>query len=90
MDFCGNQLKKQMNLHPESFRKSVFYCALTRNLQILGAFGYLSRVKGKKWFEQHLPRAIQSLRYYLHKTDPKEFPVLKSIAQTLETERGKI
>lgn len=37
------------------------HCAVTRNLQMLGAFGYLSRVKGKPHFSQYIPAAVTSL-----------------------------
>ncbi|MBA4369116.1 MAG: aminoglycoside phosphotransferase [Desulfobacterium sp.] len=88
IDFCAKTLEDIVSVPIETFRKSVFYCALTRNLQILGAFGYLSLVKGKKWFEQYIPCALQSLRYYLQKTDKNELPVLKTIAETLKNKRG--
>ncbi len=88
IDFCAKALENIASIPIETFRKSVFYCALTRNLQILGAFGYLSLVKGKKWFEQNIPCALQSLTYYLQKTEKNELPVLKAVAETINNERG--
>ncbi len=82
-DFCFEKLKEKMTIDKEKFLKGYHYCALTRNLQILGAFGFLSRVKGKKWFEQYIPQAAKSLNYYLKKLENNELPVLKSIAQTI-------
>jgi aminoglycoside/choline kinase family phosphotransferase len=38
---------KLIPLSPERFQKGFHYCAISRNLQILGAFGFLSRVKKK-------------------------------------------
>jgi aminoglycoside/choline kinase family phosphotransferase len=82
-NFCFEKLKEKMTLDKENFMKGYHYCALTRNLQILGAFGFLSRVKGKKWFEQYIPCAIRSLKTYLKKLENNELPVLKSIAETI-------
>ena len=41
-------------------------CRLTRNLQILGAFGYLSRVKGKSFFAGFIPKAVETLKNSLN------------------------
>jgi len=88
IDFCAKTLENSVRIPVDTFRKSVFYCALTRNLQILGAFGFLSLVKGKKWFEQHIPCALQSLSYYLQKTEKNELPALKAVAETINNKRG--
>ncbi len=45
-----------------AFLQGYAYCALTRNLQMLGAFGNLSRNKGKRYFEAFIPTALQTLR----------------------------
>jgi NDP-sugar pyrophosphorylase family protein len=41
-------------------------CRLTRNLQILGAFGYLSKVKGKSFFAGFIPTAVETLKNSLN------------------------
>jgi aminoglycoside/choline kinase family phosphotransferase/dTDP-glucose pyrophosphorylase len=46
---------------PESFRKGYTYAALCRNLQILGAFSFLSREKGKVFFKEFIPKALSTL-----------------------------
>jgi NDP-sugar pyrophosphorylase family protein len=57
-------------------------CAVTRNLQILGAFAFLSRQKKKTWFEQYIPAAVRTLRQSLTKPDIP-MPRLKAIVETL-------
>lgn len=47
------------------WQKGFLYCQLTRNLQILGAFAYLSKVKGKTFFTQFIPKAVKSLKKLL-------------------------
>jgi aminoglycoside/choline kinase family phosphotransferase len=61
---------------PDQFRDCYHYCTLTRNLQILGAFAYLSRVQGKKQFEKYIPVALRTLKSNLKANDSKEFPGL--------------
>ncbi|MBL0713700.1 MAG: phosphotransferase [Desulfosarcina sp.] len=58
-------------------------CALARNLQILGAFGYLVKKKGKTYFADYVPSAIESLRTNLNEVKTLSFPQLQGIAATL-------
>ncbi len=44
------------------FRHSYEFCCLTRNLQMLGAFGFLTRVKNKPQFESFIPDALATLK----------------------------
>jgi NDP-sugar pyrophosphorylase family protein len=37
-------------------------CRLQRHMQALGAYGYLSMVKGKKYFLKHIPEAVRLLK----------------------------
>jgi aminoglycoside/choline kinase family phosphotransferase/dTDP-glucose pyrophosphorylase len=46
----------------QEFKECYQFCCLTRNLQFLGAFAFLSRVKGKKSFESYIPDAVASLK----------------------------
>jgi len=46
----------------QNFLQCYKYCSLTRNMQFLGAFSFLSRVKKKKKFEQFIPDAIKCLK----------------------------
>ncbi|MDA8141928.1 MAG: sugar phosphate nucleotidyltransferase [Desulfobacteraceae bacterium] len=58
----ADQLARRTNINPDQFLRGYEYCALTRNLQMLGAFGFLSRVKGKTFFEGFIPMAIRTLQ----------------------------
>ncbi len=49
----------------QAFTAGYRYCALARNLQILGAFGFLSRVKGKTGFAVHIDPALRGLKRLL-------------------------
>jgi aminoglycoside/choline kinase family phosphotransferase len=48
-----------------TFTCSYHFCCLTRNMQILGAFAHLSRVKNKPGFAAHIPAAIASLKHVM-------------------------
>jgi len=55
------QLSNAMEIDRGRFREAYEICQLTRNLQILGAFGHLARNKGKTQFEAYIPRALTTL-----------------------------
>ncbi|HSO66873.1 MAG TPA: sugar phosphate nucleotidyltransferase [Desulfatirhabdiaceae bacterium] len=61
------------------FRTGYQYCCLTRNLQILGAFGYLTRVKNKSRFQPYIPVALDTLDKNLDTFFPDQFDRLKQI-----------
>ncbi len=85
LEYAAAQVNTRLNLPKNFFQRGFFCCALTRNLQILGAFGFLSRVKGKVFFEQYIPRAMESLDYYLNHPAAPDLPALKTIARQIKT-----
>ena len=81
LDDAIELLDMATELEPDSFRACYHYCRLTRNLQILGAFAYLTRVMGKKQFEPYIPAAAKTLRSNLSGRAEKEFPLLNAVAR---------
>ena len=51
-----------IRIDQKTFRENYEFIAFQRNLQILGAYAFLSKVKGKKYFEQYIPLSIRSLK----------------------------
>jgi len=79
LTYCIEKRSSVSYVDPEKFRIGYEYCALSRNLQMLGAFGYLSRVRGKTWFEEYIPAALKTLRYRLSLFDDTLFSKLRRI-----------
>ena len=69
-----------ISLDPERFTEEYYYMALQRNLQILGAFGYLTKVCGKEFFRDYLPPALSGLVQLLSDPLGRVFPVLSGMA----------
>ena len=88
LDFCIRELSSAGIAEPEKFAPGYSYCALTRNLQILGAFSYLSHIKKKKYFEKYIPCAVKTLKHNLHTCTDTDFPKLKKIAEKLVSKEG--
>ncbi len=83
IDYSYELLSKATDLNQEQFLACYHYCRLTRNLQILGAFAFLSKVKGKTYFEKYIPAAVKSLRSNLAAGGRTEFPALTAIAKRI-------
>jgi aminoglycoside/choline kinase family phosphotransferase len=63
----------------EKFRVGYFFLALQRNLQILGAFGYLSQVKKKPFFRQYIRPALVSLQERLANPAAADYSCLRQL-----------
>jgi aminoglycoside/choline kinase family phosphotransferase len=68
----------------EPFEKYFPYLAILRNLQILGAFSYLSKVKGKTYFEAYIPAALKTLHDMLHQLNDRQLLPLRDLIADLE------
>jgi len=66
-----------------SFEKTFPYLAIQRNLQILGAFSFLSRVRGKTYFEDYIPGALESLRHLLEAVKDGNLSSLRDLVISL-------
>lgn len=62
VEFTMDRLGLSSALEKENFNQSFEYCCITRNLQMLGAFGFLTRIKNKPWFEAYIPPALAGLK----------------------------
>ncbi len=72
-----------MALHPvdtQQFRREYSFLALQRNLQIIGAFSFLSRVRGKVFFAHFIAPALTSLVERLRDQDLRDLRVLPLMA----------
>jgi aminoglycoside/choline kinase family phosphotransferase len=62
-----NYYLDEMKHHSKGFNEALFLeslvpCRLQRHMQALGAYGFLSMVKGKKYFLKHIPEAVRLLK----------------------------
>jgi aminoglycoside/choline kinase family phosphotransferase/dTDP-glucose pyrophosphorylase len=83
LTYAAQQAVIRLQCDSAQFIRGYRYCAVTRNLQMLGAFGFLSRVKGKSDFEAWIPAATAMLSKHIHLADENDFPRLFAIARTI-------
>jgi aminoglycoside/choline kinase family phosphotransferase len=84
LSYYWKRLSAQININFDSFYYTYRYCAINRNLQALGAFGFLSKVKGKNQFEAYILPAIDRLRYNLARIEPNACRTLKETVNRLQ------
>jgi aminoglycoside/choline kinase family phosphotransferase len=60
--YIAEMKAKAVSFEEEAFRQTILPCRLQRHMQALGAYGFLSRVKGKKYFLKHVPEALRLLK----------------------------
>lgn len=89
LHYAVEQAKKRLNGDPDRFVSGYRYCAVTRNLQMLGAFGFLSRVKGKRLFERWIPAAGNMLADHLRAAGERDFTELAALAETIRRELSR-
>jgi aminoglycoside/choline kinase family phosphotransferase len=77
LKYCLNKLQTLIEIEPQGFISGYRICSVTRLLQALGAFGYLSRVKGKTYFEAYIPVALKTLQRQLDDLETTLFHQLK-------------
>ena len=82
LDYYLQELQKRVAVEETAFRQQYRYLALSRNLQILGAFGFLTKVKKKVYFARYIPAAVTELKRRLGEK-AGEFPRLEEVVLSL-------
>ena len=83
LEYALFELEKTEKIDRDNFIHSYKYCCLTRNLQMLGAFGFLSRVKNKPEFEAYIPHALNGLDIRLKELGDEQVSPLHGLVTTL-------
>jgi aminoglycoside/choline kinase family phosphotransferase/dTDP-glucose pyrophosphorylase len=81
--YAAERVDRLWKCAPDRFIRGYRYCAVTRNLQMLGAFGFLSRVKQKAAFARWIPAASSMLADHIRAADQQAFPKLVAIAKKI-------
>lgn len=89
LDYAVRRLAVLRPVSDQGFQRGFAYCALSRNLQVLGAFGFLSTVKGKRQFCRYIPAALRGLATRLDDFGATGFPKLQGVvSQAMEKLSG--
>ncbi|MGM0655161.1 MAG: aminoglycoside phosphotransferase family protein, partial [Thermodesulfobacteriota bacterium] len=61
LNYALEKIGLKVSFDIDAFMHSFRYCCISRTLQMLGAFGFLTRVKNKNQFEKYIPTALKGL-----------------------------
>jgi hypothetical protein len=73
------RIADQVAVDLRGFQEQYPFVALHRAMQILGAFGFLTRIRGLAFFRPYIPAAIQGLRTLLQERCFNPYKKLKKI-----------
>lgn len=82
-------LHREIPYDADQFRREYVFLALQRNLQILGAFAFLSQVRQKVFFAQFLRPALASLGGLLAKPEAAGYAALNHLTDQCRQELEK-
>jgi hypothetical protein len=80
LDYYLHSLRQRNGLDVERVKKSYPYLALQRNMQIIGAFAFLSGKKRKQFFAQFLMPSLIMLHHRMADQIFDDFPLLRKTA----------
>jgi aminoglycoside/choline kinase family phosphotransferase len=73
------ELQNYIPYNRSQFEREYILLSLQRNLQILGAFAFLSRQREKDFFTQFIPPALQTLNTLLAKPEATDYGGLREL-----------
>lgn len=81
LDYYIEAAQRFIYLDRDSFLEGYYHIALLRNLQVLGAFAFLSMIRGKEFFREYIEPAVCDLSVKLSGPLGGEYPTLKGLVQ---------
>lgn len=73
------RLGQYISLDQQGFMEEYHHIALQRNLQVLGAYSFLDKARGKAFFRQYITPALERLVRLLTTTLAGHYPVLQGL-----------
>jgi NDP-sugar pyrophosphorylase family protein/aminoglycoside/choline kinase family phosphotransferase len=64
------------------FRETLLPCRLQRHMQALGAYGFLTNVKGKTYFQKYIPEGIRLLKEDMIESG-NDYPAMRNVVMEL-------
>jgi aminoglycoside/choline kinase family phosphotransferase len=77
------ELSRKISINASSFLEHYRIIGFQRNLQILGAFSFLSRVRGKTYFETYIPAAVENLKDWVKNDHFKPYRHLRKLTKNI-------
>jgi aminoglycoside/choline kinase family phosphotransferase len=72
----------RLDMTPDAMKQALILCGLQRHMQALGAYGFLSAIRGKNEFLKYIPPALSFLGEEVSCVE-KQFPALNELVEKL-------
>ena len=79
------ELHNYIDYKEDIFLKQYYYLELQRNLQMIGAFAFLYKTRGKVFFKDYLPPALAHLCSILRRKELLQYTNLQTVAHKATT-----
>ena len=84
LEYYISKVSEKVIIERVNFIEGYYHIALLRNLQVLGAFSYLSVVKGKKFFQKYIRPALVDLSCKMTGHLKINYPTLAELVRKIE------
>ncbi|NWH05707.1 sugar phosphate nucleotidyltransferase [Desulfobacter latus] len=84
LNYALKKIGLNVSFNIDAFMHTFRYCCISRNLQMLGAFGFLTRVKNKNRFEKYIPAALKGLECRLKDLNEPGMADFTNFTQSLQ------
>jgi aminoglycoside/choline kinase family phosphotransferase len=74
---------RRQGVSRSDFIKKFEAVRLARNLQILGAYGFLGITRAKRWFLDYIPHAFETLGRHFSRVERRRFPRLHKLVSNI-------
>lgn len=83
LEYYISEVEARTAVNREEFREGYYLLALQRSLQILGAFAYLSQIKKKSFFQDHIKPALDKLNRLLRDSRGEDYPGFRRLVERI-------
>jgi NDP-sugar pyrophosphorylase family protein len=87
LEYALEKIGAKVSVDKNNFTHSFRYCCISRNLQMLGAFGFLTQLKHKHHFEKYIPTALKGLERRLKELNE---PGLADLTHFVQSRQGDL
>ena len=84
LEYALENIGLKVSVDKDNFIHAFRYCCISRNLQMLGAFGFLTQVKHKHQFKKYIPTALKGLERRLKELNEPGLADLTHLVQSLQ------
>ncbi|PID72321.1 MAG: aminoglycoside phosphotransferase [Desulfobulbus propionicus] len=84
-----DELQQLIEYNPDQLRQELVTLSVQRNLQIIGAYAFLTKTRGKPFFKQFLKPALSTLLNLLEHPENNSYQALRALCKQCQVQLDK-